>query len=1522
MTAQISDTVWLDGESFRLVGQPGYGLLSPHDFGMAPGMIDTGCYRGYYCSYRVEDDKLLLVEMTVGRVEGGWLPIDGHMPGRQSNGEATYEELDVQVRFTGEIRIATDFIQELYIHMGYQDETSFQKLIVLEFEEGVLVRKEDCSAMNARHRGSFHERYHSMAREVAIRESFLSEHPYEDSPSSTDDELVDSLQNDIREDKQHAWIDLALLAGDGVVSAKDALSQLAEEGYAEACYHLGLLWESGKGWEKDTSQATTYLKQGSMLGHAKSIHELVLLSRSSSQASDAREALDELVEQGGAEVLFALGKVLEDTGDVALREEAIVWYTQAAVQGHGESLLALARLTEEGESTALSTLQELANSDYFQPFFKLQEQSGPLPKEEEMYELIVTTLPEEILENMDGFLWIGRNAYDVAMALSQHNDDLSSSSPTRRWMELSSLLGENRATYQLGVWAEQSEEDGSAASLPYYLRAAAGYNEDAKYKLFALAAQGDPEMQYKVGLSYTNLWSRDDLQDTFSHETSLPRARKWFLRAAEQGHTASMCELARMLEQESHDPNYDDEEALGWYRTAAALGGATAQYRLGCRMRDVRGEEPDWKVVQSWFEKSAALGFLDASCSLGWMAWLGLGQSADKIVAMEHFIVGAQAGHKHSLCALGFAMAVGDDELFLHLHHIAFEWLSSLGIHDSSEAATVLLEAAAATKEEDSYAMRSLREFGYERGESERVAQLRMAAKEGLPEARYCLGLWYLEGTVASHDAEEAMSWLVKAAADNFHPALPLLERLAEEGSLYAQRQLGKLYELPYELRARGEYRSGKQDYAMSRHYLSMAANQGDVEAKYEVANSVLIGSYNGISHQQAISWLQESAEEIHPKSITILLEVLGGNYGDEFKDPVERSRWVLRASELLDSEDIEPYYKEAVDLIRSYLFVPAATSYPLSDEMLRELENAYDDGEVTAYMGWGECMELGEQAHPSLSVDKQKASDVYDCVLQNYQGYEYWLKPKLVSLYEEGFVPSRVSDLQEWLVELAGNEPLWLYWLGNLVEKGVVEPEPGYDAITYYMKAYHAQMSPDSPFDLSTAELNSDVCLGLAQNSGYLRHEDTYVWRIRWYQKAATLGASSASFFLGVLACEPEGQQDFEQARRHFEAAVEGGYGLALMELGLLYRYGRGVDVDYHKAITYFHEAYHSNEFKSYASQQDYHKLLIEIGEMYCLGQGVEPGTEEARFLFQTAAEEGNQDACYLLAMILLDEEHNHKEAYSEAIGWLKKAATLGHNEALAMLEDFGNKGLIVAYRALGEALWEAKQQLHDEEYSEELSAQAIHWFETAAASGDLSSQTFLAECYEYGWFVESDPEQALSLYQEAAERGALKALHWFVDGWERYDVIHMEPEQIHQWHLELAGRILDETADDDYMRTNVNTLGEAYEFGTYGVVDDEQAVKWYELYARRGGNYGSTGITNLRFLAMEANAHAQFALATLLEEGITDKNYEEPMREAVIWYERAAEQGHPQAIERVAQGLPVFPSSDVSGVDAVIVN
>jgi hypothetical protein len=152
VTAQIPDHVLVDGDRYSIIGVKGERLLHPTDFGMQCHMMHTACYRGYIADYEVRDDQLILSSIQI-QVHGDVLPIDGVEPLKPfKHNRPVYEGLSVPAPFTGGLLLGGDFIQAMYVHMGFQKAIAFERVLELHLDNGKITNRFDHSENLAKKR--------------------------------------------------------------------------------------------------------------------------------------------------------------------------------------------------------------------------------------------------------------------------------------------------------------------------------------------------------------------------------------------------------------------------------------------------------------------------------------------------------------------------------------------------------------------------------------------------------------------------------------------------------------------------------------------------------------------------------------------------------------------------------------------------------------------------------------------------------------------------------------------------------------------------------------------------------------------------------------------------------------------------------------------------------------------------------------------------------------------------------------------------------------------------------------------------------------------------------------------------------------------------------------------------------------------------------------------------------------------------------------------------------------------------
>ncbi|HZM97867.1 MAG TPA: hypothetical protein VFB70_00680 [Pyrinomonadaceae bacterium] len=156
MTAQIVDTVTYEERTYQLSRWRGGQLFLPETYDLPVVMASTISWRGYVCSYVVQDRtlKLSTLEAKVGRYDDDDLLVAVTPPvinGKQGlPGEppfnTIYKELDLHIHFTGQMLIGREVIEELVNSSGLAAPWDFRTTLSLCFDAGALTSEEDVSA--------------------------------------------------------------------------------------------------------------------------------------------------------------------------------------------------------------------------------------------------------------------------------------------------------------------------------------------------------------------------------------------------------------------------------------------------------------------------------------------------------------------------------------------------------------------------------------------------------------------------------------------------------------------------------------------------------------------------------------------------------------------------------------------------------------------------------------------------------------------------------------------------------------------------------------------------------------------------------------------------------------------------------------------------------------------------------------------------------------------------------------------------------------------------------------------------------------------------------------------------------------------------------------------------------------------------------------------------------------------------------------------------------------------------------
>ena len=150
MTGQVYDQCEHEGVTYMILGDVGEGLPTPALFNIVPVDLLNWFHRGYIMYYAIVDNQLLLDKMVV-TTRTVPQEINGIVP-EVDEDEYTYTGLNYPVRFTGFFNLGKDLIWELRTPMGFQPAWTYNTVLKITFESGIVTDIFDRSAEIARQR--------------------------------------------------------------------------------------------------------------------------------------------------------------------------------------------------------------------------------------------------------------------------------------------------------------------------------------------------------------------------------------------------------------------------------------------------------------------------------------------------------------------------------------------------------------------------------------------------------------------------------------------------------------------------------------------------------------------------------------------------------------------------------------------------------------------------------------------------------------------------------------------------------------------------------------------------------------------------------------------------------------------------------------------------------------------------------------------------------------------------------------------------------------------------------------------------------------------------------------------------------------------------------------------------------------------------------------------------------------------------------------------------------------------------
>ena len=356
----------------------------------------------------------------------------------------------------------------------------------------------------------------------------------------------------------------------------------------------------------------------------------------------------------------------------------------------------------------------------------------------------------------------------------------------------------------------------------------------ADSRWIAFAAKGGIDDFYHLGIMF---------ESGIGVEKSLKQARLWYLKAAESGHRDAMVPLARLLVEST------PAQAVHWYQKAAELGHSEAQYALGRAYLGGVGVVKDMPLALSWLAQSARTGNASSTYEL-----YQLVQSSLHELNGAWLLSAAHAGVAQAQYEMGNRSSKGDSHPIDS--HQACQWyrLSAEQGHAHGQCALALCYSAG---------------LGVPQDAAKALYWFEQAAAGGDAQAQWNLGQLYAVG--------------IPGVPQDAKQAILLCKRAATAGFVPAQATLGTLFA-----------RAKKHTRAVE--WWSKAANQGDQEAQYNLANAYRHGLGVEKDLAKAFEWVMASATGgLAAAQASAGLAYATGE--GAVQDPLESAKWFVLAA-------------------------------------------------------------------------------------------------------------------------------------------------------------------------------------------------------------------------------------------------------------------------------------------------------------------------------------------------------------------------------------------------------------------------------------------------------------------------------------------------------------------------------------------------------------------------------------------------------------------------------------------------
>jgi len=370
---------------------------------------------------------------------------------------------------------------------------------------------------------------------------------------------------------------------------------------------------------------------------------------------------------------------------------------------------------------------------------------------------------------------------------------------------------------------------------------------------------------------------------------------------------------------------------------------------------------------------------------------------------------------------------------------------------------------------------------------------------------------------------------------------------------------------------------------------LNLRAEQGDVEAQFELGFMYDFGSGVEKDASKAVYWYQKAANQGDATAQFFLGSMYDYGNGGE-KDDTMAVYW----------------YKKAAEQGNVSAQVVLGSKYYKGEGVIKDISKAIclykkaaEQGDVEAQFELGDMYANGK----GVSIDGSVAAYWYQKAAEKGK---YLAQIRLGLMYEGGKgVAKDISKALYWYQKAAEDGDYYTQFkIGSIYENGNGVAKDAAKAVYWYQKA------ADQEYVLAQFRLGCMYGVG----KGVTKDASKAVY---WFQKAANQGDATAQNNLGVMYEKGEGVvKDASKAVYWYQKAANLGNATAQSNLGHMYAAGEGVTKDASKAVYWFQKA---------ANQGDA-TAQYNLGVMYAAGEGVTKDEVEALSWFYIAKSNGEE--------------------------------------------------------------------------------------------------------------------------------------------------------------------------------------------------------------------------------------------------------------------------------------------------------